>query len=906
MRRLAVSILLTLAVGYLPKLLSQYYIFVFGNKTEQVHYQTLGETCKNENICSKKYKIKKPTSNNRGVSLVVGSIYNASIWKCNQIEVFRTGDPSIAVANRQNYNNYYLIPLHYFKTCLSNEIQISTFHPKSQKKSGIREANFFIAPNQVAEKYKSAYEFVYKDYKVLNIGIMLSVFFLTILISILLGDNSSLKRLSLASLLAIGALSQSFIVEVIFPFKHIDSINRWMATLSYLLYTSLATDYLIEHLNKRTTSILPIVAFIAIYFVSGSRITAWIYYSYFISFLSFFLSLKFKSEKLFTFSILSILTSLNFSGYKGLPNSYIVPTYIAFAVFFDCFMAIQGFMKIGRLLRLKTESSRKKSQFQSRTNAHSAIIKIFQRLFAIQKLTLLRVEDNNLYLETYTFHKQSPTNNTLTKLPPVFAHVVTTGDQLIHKGVYDEKTVQIKGSSEKYKTSKENYFSVVPLKLGNEVLGGISMTDYPQWLCNSSLAQKSFLYSIDILKSIIVESILTTPRAETLKRNGMLQKKINIAGSENIHQLLLRCASTLSSEFGWRIAVFKEPEKDMRLPLIKCFRFNKYVEERFTHGKIYAKEENKQGPLALAVNNKVPVVVPSVQWMEDVFHKFTNEFIRLHGTSSMAMVPIIDIDHNKVVGVFWIEGVKDYEISSSDKELFRNIMSTMSDLIKVINANKKVNLSQEGLEKFIPKHLVSDYLDGKEVVENDNGYLLMFDIKGSTNLSRAISVESFHSEVDALKSNLEKKLEDEEGWKLRQFIWDGFDFTKSNDGSFELDYHLYEEEIGKLFKNWKSSLKSRHGNLPEIGALSYRICYSFGDISRGVVADGETVKWTLIGNAVAVASKVEQTVKKLEGTSFCDKSVFERRKDLWKYLTTSNQGLDVYVLSNVNELKKAS
>jgi class 3 adenylate cyclase len=308
------------------------------------------------------------------------------------------------------------------------------------------------------------------------------------------------------------------------------------------------------------------------------------------------------------------------------------------------------------------------------------------------------------------------------------------------------------------------------------------------------------------------------------------------------------------------------------------------------------------------VHEKKPVIIPNVKWLDGVVHPNTIKFFNLHSTKTAAFIPVLGADSSTVVGVYWVEGVKGAEISYSDKELFNSLIGTLSERIKLMLSDTQLHLSQASLAQFLPKHLVADYLSGKDVKEVDHGYLMMFDLKGSTRLAHALGNAFFHEEVSRFKDQMEMLLR-KYGWSLQEYIWDAFSFTLSVDQakSEKTSVQNWAKMIESTFDKWKEEIAIRHGDIEEIGLLSYRVCFSFGDVSRGIVVEGNTRKWTFIGNAIAVVSKIEQESKKLPGKVFCDESILSRSTDTWIMLHTSSHGLVVYgIVQNSEEESKAA
>jgi class 3 adenylate cyclase len=506
-------------------------------------------------------------------------------------------------------------------------------------------------------------------------------------------------------------------------------------------------------------------------------------------------------------------------------------------------------------------------------------------------------------------HKTQPTTQFISELPPIFAHVVTTGNSLIH--VHSDSPIVTSLRRKEYQsTAKTSHFTVLPIFAGKATIGAISITDYDSEQFKSSLNYSTFLFCLDILKGLLVEHLLTSPKTETLYRISKLNQSLETLEPElNLESLIQHYGQILSQTFGWRVIAATLPTADYLLKVIEIFNFDETIKNQILKGKLYAHEDNRQGPLALAVHEKKPVIIPNTKWLEGVVHPNTIKFFNQHRTTSAAFLPVFESSrHEQTVGVYWIEGVPQTQISYSDRELFYHIMNSLSEKVQLLQSQQtlqeQTQISKNSLSQFLPQHLVNDFLAGREVQEIDQGFLMMFDLKGSTRLAHAIGNSAFHTQMESFKKAMVQTLQDHQ-WTLQQFVWDGFEFTRStllaphSSNSTMIDLHQLVQIIEPVFISWKKNLyliSEAQEAHTEIASLSYRLCFTYGDISRGIVMEGVTQKWTFTGNAIAMVSKVEQAAKYLSGKVFCDSSIISRCHHTWSQQHITQQGLLVHVL----------
>lgn len=823
--------------------------------------------------------------------------------------LFQTGDVKFLSTSRTTLNEFFVIDSALLSSCQTGRINVKVHYPSSQKKAGLMERYLHLTDSSTAYKLRSAHEFVIKDYKILNLSVMLLVLLFTYLIQIVSLDKSSELRLVMSLFLTFGAIAQSCITEIFLPFEVVSIANRWIAMISYCSYLAFASDYLALNHKKRQLRLHYLLAFASIYIVLQDRIVAWIVFSFFAGAAIGLESLKLRDTRLAILSTLTILTSFEFLGYHGFPNSYIVPSYLAGVIFLENNKAFSSFLKIIRLLKLNSHQRIRKADSSDFKYSSQSVVKLFQKQFKVDRITILSVIDREIiHLQRFYPGRYSAESIQIQELPPVFAHVVTTGNALINVHAESKLVEDIRRRDSKLAIDAD-YFTVLPLYSGREVVGAIALTKYSPDQFKTPLSHSTFMFCLDMLKSLLVEHMLTAPKTASLEKITLINKKIADAdesGWSSTDDIIHSYGKIINSSFGWRVACFGQPDSTFQLPHLGCFSFDPEVEERFINGKIYAHRDNQQGPLAIAVHAKKVVIVPNTKWLEGVVHELTRKFFSIHKTTTAAFVPVFDEDESTVIGVYWIEGVKNNEISYADREMFSSLTKHLSEKIKLIKSKRQLRVSHESLSKFIPEHLVGAFLNGENVVERDHGFLMMFDLKGSTRLSHALGNANFLSEIDVFKDLVISRLNHE--WVLRQFVWDGFEFTKTSDpeGSEMVDVCYWEQKLSEIFHSWKDGLVKKYGNLQEISSLAYRVCFTFGDVSRGVVEEGSTRKWALIGNAIAVATKVEQASKALEGTIFCDPSVLKRSTTEWVHLKTTSQGIEVYGVLLSHKTRRAA
>lgn len=898
------AVIVCLLIGFLPVFGFKYInLYFINNKSikNSIQKYELNKNCNTStNICDKKYNFILNETIRPGESIVIGRAWNTLNISCDGLNIYSIGDKSNPRGSRDVNNVFHIFDYSQLKQCKKN-ILIETYFPFNQKKFGLLDNYSFILSENNALSLKRFNEFILQDFKILNLCAILAILLFSVFIRIVAIDSSSKNRVRLSYLMAIVAIAQSGLLEVWFPFSFMPELNRWIATISSCFFISFGFVYL-NKINTRSKHFLigTIVLFLTIYFLTMSRVTSWIYFTLVLSAVYFFFGFKRKSGSSITAGILVFLAYLEFTGVRWVPNSYTVSTFFAVLIIAENQKAFLSYLKINRLLKMSRLRGADVIARKENSNRVHSIVKIFQKQFNAKKITVLNLSDIEVIrIMQYDSDSALPNIFEVNELPPIFAHVISTGNALIN--VHEDSNLVTSFRRGEFNHDfKARHFTVLPLFSGKETIGAIALTEYDHHQFESSLNYATFIFCLDILRGLLVEHLLTSPKTESLNKIKKFFEFINstpLIGKITVESEMIFFADAMTSVFGWRVASGRIDNVDRLWQVNKINNFDERVKDQVMKGKIYAHKDNRQGPFALAVHEIKPVIVPNTKWLEGVVHENTIKFFNIHATKTAAFVPVIreNSDNTKsVIGVYWIEGVRGSEITYSDRELFNSIMKTISDRLQRIDSAEEISRSRSSLAQFVPQHLVDAVMRGEVAAEKDHGYLLMFDLKGSTRLAHKISNDSFRTVVADLKDQMKEALL-QSNWVLQQYEWDAFYFTKTADASNQLDINSVHNILDLIFENWKSGIILEYGESTELESLSYRICFTYGDTSRGIVQEGATQAWTFTGNAIAVVSKVENESKKLNGQIFADDSILSVSTLVeWVKLQVTPHGFSVY------------
>jgi len=537
------------------------------------------------------------------------------------------------------------------------------------------------------------------------------------------------------------------------------------------------------------------------------------------------------------------------------------------------------------------------------------------------RASLLKINhDNSCTIWTYDqsnlVKKFSGVNSTT--FPAAFSNSITTRKSLLHILEESEFAERLRTKSLQPKLGF-SCFSIVPIFSGARALGAIACTGY-EIDHNDKRSVDAFDSAIQIFAGYFLRVMEANSNAEKLGANKELDFAVN--GLNSIQSLessddIEMAISRFSSIFGLKGFLGLVNNDSDAVRINGTFGLTVNEVNLVSSLGLVKNNSNEIGPVPLAIKTGDPIYVNDVGLIRGLLTEGSQDFMTRTESEAIAVVPFdysLSSDENARAFLYLISKTKNMfdEYTQAAVQTFVSALKLRFDHLSLKSqhgiSELKLNASKLGISQFIPKHLVDDYLDGKSIVEEDFGFLMMVDLKGSTALARSIGEKAFHSEVAILKEKLVEIFKPH-NWILQQFVWDGFEFTFSVEKGTDCKISLsrWGKLVQPVFLDWKKDLLCRLGEKREIINLSYRVCFTYGDTSRGIVVEGETRKWSFTGNAIAVVSKVEQAAKQLDGMVFCDKSLVPLCDDNLRHVHTTNQGLEIYSYDEVASLvKKAS
>lgn len=460
------------------------------------------------------------------------------------------------------------------------------------------------------------------------------------------------------------------------------------------------------------------------------------------------------------------------------------------------------------------------------------------------------------------------------------------------------------------KTYNKNYkrFCALPIKHGAQAVGAISFTGFNDDLfrgknveMNISEVRQRINFIGHEIHRIFLESIFTDDQLLKERKND-LRDVINEARqwARTMDDFKNRLCESIGNLTERKVLLFKRMGDE---GVIQAQYGLDETIHLWNERNLNLKNQNVRGPAVVAFNEKKSSRIKDLRELEGI-HERT---IMLLDRTNVDEIICIPIDHGKNEYVLML--LRERSTSSPDP-IWQLALDSIADFISSTISLVSIKVS---MLSFVPQRVMEKMLEGEDnLMEQDHGLILMLDLRNSTKISNIVSgatwMDMIQKHTQAL-SEIGKKY----GFILQTVKWDEFCFTQSSgifDDSLLLKCETFSREV--LIKvNEFMSLEL--GHIREVNLEKFsngRICISFGDISRDVTM-GTNKYWTIIGNAMAKVSKLENTAKGLTGNVFIDEETLSKVRSRGNLINTGEkrQGSNVCVYTlnsclNENLLKE--
>jgi class 3 adenylate cyclase len=404
------------------------------------------------------------------------------------------------------------------------------------------------------------------------------------------------------------------------------------------------------------------------------------------------------------------------------------------------------------------------------------------------------------------------------------------------------------------------------------------------------LDEENFVGSIADMVAMALESSNRRLAQEQLEiRIGQIAALVDVSRSVisvlDIDSLLIQVIDTIglvmNAEASSLLLIEEGPEgRQLR------FRFSRGSASADLYHDTIQMGQGFAGWVAL---NGVPLIV------DDAYtdSRFNPRFDKKTGfrTRSVITVPLL-CNNNKVLGV--IQAVNKKSASSFDQddlELFQTFASMVSvslenaqlvaDLRKSLEQERRLAIEKEKLGAFLPKVVVDEVSRSREtklalggkVVE---ATVLFSDIKGFTSLSELMKPEDVVAFLNDYMTVMSDII-DSEGGLVDKFIGDGIMAIFLSSAS-DVDHALRAVRAAISMQDAVGGAKEKWCAMhPCIVDLEVRVGINSGEMVAGNIGSQSRMEYTVIGDNVNVASRIESNGK--EGRVMISESTYHRIKD---------------------------
>ena len=600
---------------------------------------------------------------------------------------------------------------------------------------------------------------------------------------------------------------------------------------------------------------------------------------------------------LFFWGVCSIVDGLKVLMIPGLPTPYMMMCLAMFSVL-DSFLAkVRSGSRILDSLRWARETVHS-------LNSADGLLKVIREFadrFSIGQISMIVPQaDGNceIFIERNVGKKWTSEKILLNKMPEIFSHVLTTREALwnVEEGSLMASNIR-KGEEKKFKY-RGNYFSVVPILYNSMPIAGLAFTDFPNKVATDEAKLTEITSVADLLLPFFakfISSKMVVEKSEWSDTCSALIHEIKKIEARNIiddQEFIQAVASLVSEKMNYGTFISYLDQSTRRLIVKGVAGMEAGIEKMYRESEFYAVSHNERGPIPLSVNRRRPALVSDLSWIRPVLHPNTLAVFDVSGIKSCASVPIFEGvpgSEESIWGILWLESKEVGAFSHKNERGLIEVCGAIQEIFHNRNAQKKHKITTELLSGFVPENILTKLVKGESVRVNEQGFLLMADLRDSTKLSRKIGADDWVAFVSTLLGPAQKVAE-KYGFEIQAAIWDALYFTKSDAHSFsEADLISFSDELSQLFE---AGMCKKFGD--PMSEQPYhsraRFCLVHGDISRDV-RSSVTSSWTIVGSSMAAISKLEQACKSHTGWIFCGDSVpFVEQAVNWDRIGSSAKG----------------
>ncbi|HAZ12546.1 MAG: hypothetical protein A2X86_11895 [Bdellovibrionales bacterium GWA2_49_15] len=531
-----------------------------------------------------------------------------------------------------------------------------------------------------------------------------------------------------------------------------------------------------------------------------------------------------------------------------------------------------------------------------------------------QRITTCTIENSNPVLRIGDDGKFKSIDDGI--LPPVFARVFQTAEAYWWTSNDGFSKLRMREKIPKagvvYDFSDQDLSCVLPITANSEVLGAISISKF-NLLCRNSPFERQTINNLIASSLDLLNGILASVEKDKSKKISMMSievRKSLIAAcsrSGNITQAYLNSLESMCNALNLKAVILEVCKERRTTPFYFTNNFIQSQRDPWIKTPFAMREENKIGPLPVAYNERKIVIIKNAHTYNNIISKMSSELLKESDSRQVAIIPL------KVSGLdtlVCLLDISSQQLGVMEKEFLDIFQSTVLHYDEHFHVKNDLLNNQNMLSNFIPERVREKLLENSEYSEQDTGYLLMIDCRGSSKIANYYKNDKMKwlNESKKIIAYLQEEAE-KYGLIYQEDRWDAFFLTLSADKANLTDVKKIEKFLAKsinFFNEFYSSSFSEIDECQDFKSPKIRACLNYGDISRGLSA-GELRNWIITGREMANIHKFESIVKNLqknEPAKFDDAFMFVDQSVLTIFDTALWQDIDCIIPSNGRKIFK--
>lgn len=606
------------------------------------------------------------------------------------------------------------------------------------------------------------------------------------------------------------------------------------------------------------------------------------------------------------FGICSLLEAGKLFNLRGMPYGSTTLTFIALLLF-DQFLAhIRHSSKISNLLIWAKASASVKAE-----NRIESLLREVGERFSIRRLTVIEPQREGHCRITIVKKESSGAWKTDSfyhdSLPTVFSHVLTTREAVWNIHEESDLAANLRKGNARLEQREGSFFTVVPIVKDLNPVGALAFTGYSEGLFENGFTRDEIKLGVQLLLPMLADTIWS----QSLSTSDEWYRKC-VEASEAIsgigdlgasEKTLEKVAAKIFQCTGLSVFLSRVNPLSRELDLKFTAGFSNSVSAMYQETRFYALVGNTQGPMPLAVNRGKIVTVSDLTWLYTVLHPFSLRILKESECRSAAAVPVF-LNHvsqpnqkegQKVWGLLWLESKQLGEFSPNKEPGLRILAAAIESVVSRLDFASR---ARGALEELVRADVAEKLLQQVPVREEESGYLLVADIRGSTKIANYAGAQAWLQFVGCLKGVLDD-VGEKYGLMLQFIIWDAFYFTVSSEAQHDRavpQFASFAREVNSILK-YAFEIAFPESIAPPDGSRA-RFCLEFGDITRDV-SNGS---WTITGAAMASVSKLEAACKGLPGWFFLTEASLGNSVSGYEILRVRNPGTGARIVSSTGDL----